>query len=90
MSTIVDQWTQQEIDQFVGRAKQIYRERLAALLEPRHTGEIVAISPQTGDYFLGEDEVRAAESARAVGHEGPFYFLRVGSEYTHRWMTPRR
>jgi len=78
-----------EIERFVERAKQTYNEKLAAQLEPEHNGEIVAIDPESGDYFLGKDEVKAADNARAAGHEGPFYFLRVGSDYTHRWMTLR-
>lgn len=80
----------EEIEHFIERAKEVYRDRLAAELEPAHTGEIVAIEPETEAYFLGESEVEAAERARAAGHKGPFYFLRVGSLYTHRWMTPRR
>ena len=40
--------------------------------------------------FVGNDEVEAADKAHAAGCEGPFYFLRIGSRYTHRLMTPRR
>lgn len=90
MSATTVQWSQQEIDEFVGRAKQIYRERLASVLEPEHDGEIVAIIPETGDYFLGAHEMAAADRAREGGYDGPLYFLRVGSDYTHRWMTPRQ
>ena len=79
----------QDVKRFIERAKQTYDERLAAELEPEHTGEIVAIEPESGAYFLGEDEVEATDKAHATGHEGPFYFLRVGSRYTHRLMTPR-
>jgi hypothetical protein len=78
----------QEIERFIHRAKEIYQ-KLAAELEPAHRGKIVAIEPETESYFLGETEVEAAERARAAGHEGPFYFLRVGALYTHRWVTPR-
>ncbi len=80
----------QDIERFIESAKQTYDERLAAKLEPEHAGEIVAIEPNSGAYFLGEDEIEAADSARAAGHNGPFYFLRVGSRYAHRLMTPRR
>jgi hypothetical protein len=78
-----------EIERFIERAKQAYDERLAAKLEPEHTGEIVAIEPDSGDYFLGADEIEAADNARTAGQQGPFYFLRVGSRYAHRLMTPR-
>ena len=83
------QSTPGEIERFIERAKRTYNEKLAAQLEPEHNGEIVAIEPESGDYFLGEDEIEAADKARAAGHQGPFYFLRVGSRYTHRLMTPR-
>ena len=33
--------------------------------------------------------VEAAEKARAAGCDAPLYFLRVGSRYAHRLMTPR-
>src|SRR5713226_4668329 len=88
MQEINPQSSPEEIQGFIERAKKVYRDRLAAELEPAHNGKIVAIEPETENYFLGEDEVQAAEQARAAGHEGPFYFLRVGSLYAHRWMTP--
>ena len=88
MIQVSPQSTPREIEHFIERAKQAYDDRLAAKLEPEHTGEIVAIEPESGD-FLGKDEIEAADNARAAGHDGPFYFLRVGSRYTHRLMTPR-
>lgn len=90
MTTTRIEWTAQEIEEFVARAKQIYRNRLASVLEPEHDGEIVAIIPETGLYFLGADEIDASNSAREAGYDGPFYFSRVGSDYTHRLMTPRQ
>jgi hypothetical protein len=90
MFKVTPQLTREEVERFVERAKEIYRDQLAAKLEPLHVGEIVAIDPETGGYAVGEDEIQAAKQARAAGHEGPFFFLRVGSTYTHRWMTPRR
>ena len=59
-------------------------------LEPEHTGEIVAIELGTNDYFVGEDEIEAADKARAAGHDGLLFFLRVGSPYAHRMMSPRQ
>lgn len=74
----------------IDRAKQTYQHELARKLEPEHTGEIVAIELGTNDYFVGEDEVDAADKARAAGHAGTLFFLRVGSPYAHRLMTPRQ
>ena len=70
-------------------AKQTYRDELTRKLEPDRTGEIVAIELGTNSYFVGEDEVEAADKARLAGHSGLLYFLRVGFPYTHRLMTPR-
>ena len=75
--------------ELIDRAKQTYRDELAGKLEPEHSGEIVAIELGTNDYFVGEDEVEAADKARGAGHVGLLYFLRVGSPYAHRLMTPR-
>jgi|SRR5882724_9207194 len=77
--------TLEEID----RAKQAYHQELAARLEPKHNGAIVAIELGTNDYFVGNDEVDASKKARAAGHDGTLFFLRVGSPYAHRLMTPR-
>jgi hypothetical protein len=76
--------------ELIDRAKQTYKEELAGELEPEHMGEIVAIELTTGDHFVGEDEVAAAHKARAAGHQGMLYFLRVGSPYAHRLMSPRQ
>ncbi len=75
--------------ELIDRARQTYRDELAGKLEPEHSGEIVAIELGTNDYFVGEDEVEAADKARGAGHVGLLYFLRVGSPYAHRLMTPR-
>jgi hypothetical protein len=84
------QSSQEDIQRFVARAKQTYDEKLAIQLEPEHNGEIVAIKPDSGACFLGDDEVEAVNKAKAAGCQGPFYFLRVGSRYAHRLLSPRR
>lgn len=80
----------QETLELIERAKQTYLDELAKKLEPDHRGEIVAIELGTNDYFVGDDEVDAADKARAAGHAGALFFLRVGSPYAHRLMTPRQ
>lgn len=80
---------QQQTNDLIACAKQTYANKLAEKLEPDHRGEIVAIELGTNDYFIGGNEVEAADKARAAGHEGLLYFLRVGSPY-HRLMTPRQ
>ena len=85
----VSEGVRAEILGLIDRAKQTYTNKLATKLEPEHMGEIVAIELETGDYFVGEDEVDASDKARAAGHDGLLYFLRVGSPYAHRLMSPR-
>lgn len=80
----------QDTLELIERAKQAYLEELAQKLEPDHKGEIVAIELGTNDYFVGDDELDAADKARAAGHVGALFFLRVGSPYAHRLMTPRQ
>lgn len=87
---VTPQSSRAEIERFVALAKQAYAERIAKQVEPEHNGEIIAIEPNSGAYFLGNNEVQAANKARAAGCPGPFFFLRVGSKYTHRLMSPRR
>jgi len=41
------------------RAKAIYSQIESSLL-PEHKGEIVAIEPTSGDYIIGDDEVKVA------------------------------
>ena len=76
--------------ELIDSAKQTYRDELARKLEPEHIGEMVAIELGTNNYFVGEDEVEASDKARAAGHAGALFFLRVGSPYAHRLMTPRQ
>ena len=80
----------QETLELIDRAKQTYVDELARKLEPEHTGEIVAIELGTNEYFVGDDELAASDKARAAGHAGALFFLRVGSPYAHRLMTPRQ
>ena len=87
---ISPQSSQADIERFAARAKQAYKEKIASQVEPEHIGEIIAIEPNSETYFLGQDEVEAADKGHAAGVLGPFYFMRVGSPYAHRIMSPRR
>ena len=55
----------------------------------RH-GEEVTIqeSEFVSNPAFGAPFVDAADKARAAGHAGALFFLRVGSPYAHRLMTP--
>jgi len=46
-------------------------------------GKIVAIEPDTGEWFLGKDIIEAFKNARLKYPEGVFYFTRVGYPSAH-------
>lgn len=52
-----------------------------ALKEKR--GMIVAIEPETGEWFLGKNVIEALKNARRKHSQGTFYFVRVGYPSAH-------
>lgn len=46
-------------------------------------GMIVAIEPETGDWFLGKDVIDALKRGRKKYPQGIFYFVRVGYPSAH-------
>jgi len=67
-----------ENGQLVSRAKQLYKTKLKALLEPEHKGEYVVIEPESGDYYLGHTMSEAHEKALAKHPDGKFFLAKVG------------
>ena len=67
----------------VDRARKIYDERLKDELEPDHTGEILAVEIESGDYFLGRSEIEAYDEAIEKHPGKKFAFLRAGLKATH-------
>jgi|WetSurMetagenome_2_1015567.scaffolds.fasta_scaffold220037_3 hypothetical protein len=55
--------------------------RINALISEK--GKIVAIEPDTGEWFLGKDIIEAFKNARSKYPEGVFYFTRVGYPSAH-------
>ena len=45
---------------------------------PQHKGEIIAIEPESGDYFLGLKAMEAGDKAKAKYSDKLFFFARVG------------
>jgi hypothetical protein len=47
---------------------------------------IVAIEPETGEWFLGKDTIEALKKGRKIYPQGVFYLVRVGypSAHVHR------
>ena len=70
--------------------ERLYKDKLKSKLEPHHTGEIVVIDPETGDYFLGENLHEANEKARKKYPNSVFYAIKVGypAVYSFSSRTP--
>ena len=62
----------------IAQGKRIYEEKLKMLLEPTHSGEYIAIEPDSGRYFLGPTDAAATNAARAAIPDRIFYLMRVG------------
>ncbi|MGH7966734.1 MAG: hypothetical protein ACRERD_33725 [Candidatus Binatia bacterium] len=70
-------------EEFCLRGEEIYQ-TLKNQLEGSHRGEIVAIEPESEDYFLGKDVVEATEVGRNTHPDKLFYYIRVGFPAVHR------
>jgi hypothetical protein len=59
-------------------------QRLKATLEPRYKGQIVAIEVDSGQYVVGDDELRVALKAVKRFPGKKFSFIRVGYPAVHK------
>ncbi len=64
-------------------------QKLERGLLPRHKGEIVAIEPDSGRFFVGRDELDAARAAIAAMPRKIFDFFRVGYPAVHKFRPAR-
>jgi len=71
MSEINNKW-------IVQKGKELYEDKLKALLEPKHKGEYLAIEPESGNYYLGETMSEAYEKASSIYPAKQFYLVRIG------------
>ena len=67
------------LGEITARGERVYQERLRAVLEPAHTGEIAVINVETGEYELGREHLEVAKRARVRWPEAWLYAVRVGS-----------
>jgi len=56
-------------------------------LLPHHKGDIVAVDPKSGRYFVGEDELEVARKAMATLPGTLFGFFRVGYPAVHKFRS---
>lgn len=71
------------LKQRINSANQIYKSRLKEKLERDHKGEIVAIEIESGDFFLGKNEIEAYEKGIEKYPNKTFVYKRVGYKATH-------
>jgi hypothetical protein len=64
--------------EFARKAKAIY-ETIRDEMEANYKGKIVAIDPETGDYFIGNSGIEAGDKAREKYPDKIFFLVRVGS-----------
>ncbi len=84
------QETRLSADEVVDRGKEIYTQRIRALVEPEHNGEVIAIDIHTGEFEIGDDPIPASRRLRARLPEAEVYLNRVGEEVLGRIRTPFR
>ena len=60
------------------RGKKIYSQQVRHKVEPQYTGKIVAIDIQTGDYEIGDNDLKAIKHLLAKRPEAIIYSLRIG------------
>ena len=63
---------------FAEKAEQIYNKRYKKEFEKLYKGKIVAIEPESGDYFIGDSKMEVAMKGKVKYPDRFFYFLRIG------------
>ena len=58
-------------------------------LLPRYKGQVVAIEPDSGRYFIGDDVLEAAQTAKAALPHKIFDFFRIGYPAVHKFRPAR-
>ena len=62
----------------MNEVRRVYNDRLKGELELAHSGRVVAIDPESGEYTLGDDLSEALDAALAAHPAGKFGVLRIG------------
>jgi len=71
------------------RGDEIYDRDVRSLVEPQHTGEIVAIDLDTGAWEVDPDQDTAADRLEARMPDAQIMVMRVGSRYITRFGSGR-
>jgi len=74
--------SKKELQKFKKASKLFYR--VERRLLARHKGHVVAIEPDSGQYFLGKDVLEAARHAMTALPGRVFDFFRIGYPAVHK------
>lgn len=74
-----------KMSEFEKKGDEVYQ-RLKPQLERQHEGKVIAIEPESGEYFLGADVLGALQKAEKRFPQKIFHILRVG--YPAVWRVP--
>ena len=66
----------------VKRSQAIYDQKLRAQLEATHSGEYVAIEPESGEHFIADSLSSAIQAARSVHPARLAFAIRIGHPTT--------
>ena len=75
--------TSLNVQEFSNRAHTVY-EKIRQEVEATHQGKFLAIEPDSGEYFLGDNELGAIKHGKAKHPDKLFYLFRVGYRAVHR------
>ncbi len=65
----------------IDKAEKIYSKILTKL--KNQDGRIIAIEPETGDYFIGDNALEACKIGKEKYPSKKFYLKRIGAKYTY-------
>ena len=85
MIWIVELWYQERMKTLNRRVPPLERPsprvlRKVQALATEHEGEIAAIEPRTGEFFIGDGVLEAIRKGRRKHPRGVFYLVRIGYE----------
>jgi hypothetical protein len=69
--------------EFREKSQEVY-EKLKPELEKKYHGKVVAIEPDSGDYFVGKHLSKAGEKGREKYPDKIFYYVRPGFRAVYR------
>ncbi len=73
---MITQWVDESV---LAKGKEIYL-KIKDQLEQNHSGKIVAIDVDSGEYFVGETLIEANDKAREKYLNKQLYFARIGTD----------